>query len=230
MARIKFGGGVADMRGKQNGNVFARNQYGPYQRTKVTPVNPRTPAQIAVRTHLSANAKSWGNILTQDQRDAWNNAGKQLVVKNIFGDVLTLNGIALYQRLNTTLLFNGNATLDTPPIDLHVSGLTALHLTAVATTPQLSITVLPATLPAGQSLQIWFTPAMPPGRNFLHGNYRLVKSTAASASAIYCMTEWVARFGAFPTTPGQKIGVLVNVINTNNGATSVGLTDNEILL
>ena len=47
--KAKFGSFIVDGRGKVNGHVISKNRAGSYIRTKVTPVNPRSTAQLTQR-------------------------------------------------------------------------------------------------------------------------------------------------------------------------------------
>ena len=230
MARILYGGGVADMRGKQNGTVFSRNQYGNYVRAKVTPKNPRSTYQVAVRANLSLFSKRWGSTLTDAGRSAWNAASAVFPVRNVFGNSIILSGIALYQRLNLTNALTGGAVIDTPPASLAVTSNTSITVVANHTGPVFTITMLPATLATGELLYIWATPALPPGRKFLKTYYRYIGTHAASGTAISITSLWTARFGTFPAAAGQRIGVLVGVVSSVTGAVSPGIQSSTLVI
>lgn len=102
MAKVKFGQGVADMRGKVGGSVFSRNTAGAYIREKVSPVNPRTPKQLAIRSHLNTNAKNWAG-LSLAVREAWANLARAYPRTDVFGNPVPLTGIALYQSSSLSL-------------------------------------------------------------------------------------------------------------------------------
>lgn len=231
MARVKYGGGVADMRGKMNGQVYSRNQYGAYQRTKVTPINPASTDQVRVRNSLGQIAKRWGSTLTQAQRDAWNAAGKIFTVRNIFGDVLTLNGIALYQQLNLVIQRrNTSVYVDDPPASLAADAVRSVTFNVAVTGNVITIDVSPTTLPAGQFLYIFATPTLPPGRSFVKNSYRFISSPATSATTIDLEPAWSAKFGALSSSDvGKKISILVAVVNNDSGAVSVGLRADAIV-
>jgi len=97
MAKIKFGFGVAEVRNKLGGSVFARNKGGNYVRTKVTPLNPQTSAQVGARSLLTSLAQSF-RALSQNEITAWNNATTQWQTTDIFGDLVSPTGLALYVR------------------------------------------------------------------------------------------------------------------------------------
>ena len=57
--KLKFGAIVTDGRGKIGGHVASKNRSGAYLRTKVTPSNPNTVAQVQVRSILASLSQSW---------------------------------------------------------------------------------------------------------------------------------------------------------------------------
>ena len=103
MAKIKWSGiGIVDGRGKINGTVLSKNRGGAYARVKVTPSNPRSAAQMFVRSNLAFLAQSWKR-LTQYERDAWGAAVNNYTRTDIFGDIKTPTGYNLFMRINTAL-------------------------------------------------------------------------------------------------------------------------------
>ena len=103
MAKIKWSGiGSVDGRGKINGTVLSKNRGGAYARVKVTPSNPRSAAQMFVRSNLAYLAQKW-KTLTQDQRNAWSGAVSNYTRTDVFGDVKTPTGYGLFMRINTAL-------------------------------------------------------------------------------------------------------------------------------
>lgn len=103
MAKIKWSGiGIVDGRGKINGTVLSKNRGGAYARVKVTPSNPRSNAQMFVRSNLAFLARKW-KTLTQQQRDAWSAAVSNYTRTDVFGDIKTPTGYNLFMRINTAL-------------------------------------------------------------------------------------------------------------------------------
>lgn len=103
MAKIKWSGiGIVDGRGKINGTVLSKNRGGAYARVKVTPSNPRSAAQMFVRSNLAFLAQKW-KTLTQENRDAWSGAVSNYTRTDVFGDVKTPTGYNLFMRINTAL-------------------------------------------------------------------------------------------------------------------------------
>lgn len=103
MAKIKWSGiGIVDGRGKLNGTVLSKNRGGAYARVKVTPSNPRYPAQMFVRSNLAFVAQKW-KTLTEENRNAWAGAVSNYTRTDVFGDVKTPTGYNLFMRINTAL-------------------------------------------------------------------------------------------------------------------------------
>lgn len=225
MAIVKFGSGVAEMRNKVGGMVFSRNQYGSYQRTKVTPINPQTSAQSAQRATISTISKAWGQELTEAQRTAWNNGAQFAPVLSIFGDVQILNGIAWYLKLNLLITRLGLTRIDDPPAAQTVDALLTMSAVFDLSGPTFNVTFTPTPVPASHKLVCFSTPALPAGRSFAKSDYRLVTAYAAAvASPKDIYADWSALFGVDPVA-GQKVGIKVFLLNTATGATSVPFSD-----
>jgi len=115
MALIKFGGGITEMRGSIAGNVFSKNRYGNYVRSRTVPVNPNTARQQLVRAALSTYTTRWAQTLTAGQRTAWNLYGSSVVMTNKLGESINLSGYNHYIRTNSILALGGVAAIDDGP-------------------------------------------------------------------------------------------------------------------
>ena len=132
MAKVKFGALAQDARGKIDGIVYSKNQFGAYARQKVSPVQPQTARQTLVRERLTTLSKRFSTIITEAQRAAWNAFAKVNPVVDVFGNPQALAGISAFNRLNTVILNAGGTIIDTPPADLAVTGLLSLSVSALA--------------------------------------------------------------------------------------------------
>lgn len=120
MATIKTSGIVSEIRGKMGGGVFSRNKGGAYVRQFVKPVNPNSTAQAAVRALFGTLQSAWRD-LTQEQKDAWEQATPYYKTKNKVGDTVIYSGSQLYSRINMLLIANGLPQIDEPlasPVEL----------------------------------------------------------------------------------------------------------------
>lgn len=227
MAKVKFTAVVADMRNKLNGSVFSRNRGGAYVRTKVTPLNPQTAAQVAARALLTGLAQNFRS-LTQEQISAWNAAVNQWSTTDIFGDVVNPTGLALYVRLNANISNAGGSLLSTPPSPIGADAITGLTLTADVSSSQFDVDFQPTTVPADHSMYIESTTMLSPGINNANSRFRFIDLQAAAAtSPADCYAAQTAKFG--PLVAGQKAFVRAKFINKLTGEVSQALTASAIV-
>lgn len=227
MAKVKFSALIAEMRNKLNGSVFARNRGGAYLRTKVTPLNPQSAAQVAARNLLTQFSQSWRS-LTQAQRDAWNAAVAQFSTTDVFGDVVNPTGATLYTRLNINIANAGGTAISTPPAPQGADALASLSLTAAESSDTFDISFGPSPVPANHTLVVESTPMLSPGISNANAQFRVIGSVAASGtSAADLFGEQVAKFGALVV--GQKVFIRAKLINSVTGEVSQALTASTIV-
>lgn len=227
MAKVKFTAIVADMRNKLNGSVFARNRGGAYVRTKVTPLNPQTAAQVGARSLLTSLAQDFRS-LTQEQITAWNNATSQWQTTDIFGDSVSPTGLALYVRLNANIQNAGGTLLTTPPSPIGAEALTEISLSATVTGDVFDVTFLPAAVPADHTMYVESTTMLSPGINNANSRFRFISTAgAASASPVDFFAGQTAKFG--PLVAGQKVFVRAKFINKLTGEVSLPLVASAIV-
>ncbi len=70
MAKLKLAPFTRAMSGKLGNVVFSKTKEGTIMRERITPKNPSTPAQVAVRSAFSKATKQWAN-LSATQLQAW---------------------------------------------------------------------------------------------------------------------------------------------------------------
>jgi len=220
MARIEYTALVSSMRGKLNGNVLTRNKGGEVIRNKVTPINPRTSAQMLQRAYTSNIAKAWAGTLTDAQRQSWKSYGQTIGAKSIFGNNLILSGIATFQRINRIVLNSGGTLLTTAPIGQDVPSILSLALTASVGPSTLSIAFDPSPLTGTQGIYLFACPPVSAGISNVSSSLRFVKFFSAPTSPLNILTAWEAVFGSFPTAAGQRIAVTAQVVDSATGAIS----------
>ncbi len=227
MAKVKFTAVVADMRNKLNGSVFARNRGGAYVRTKVTPLNPQSLRQVAARNLLTSLAQGFRS-LSQAQITAWNEAVTQWQTTDIFGDLVSPTGLALYVRLNSNISNGGGTLISTPPAPQGAAALVELSLSAAVTGDVFDITFDPATVPADHSLYIESTAMLSPGINNANSRFRYIDNYGATtASPIDAFAAQTAKFGSL--VAGQKAYVRCKLINLITGEVSLALKASAIV-
>lgn len=218
MAKIKFGMMMTDARGKLGGQVFSKNRSGAYTRTKVTPVNPQSSYQVAVRNAFTSFAQNF-RALTASQIQAWNAAVVNFVGTDIFGDSRTPSGINLYTRLNLNLDNAGQAAISTPPLPTGADPNTASTLVADVSSSLFTLTTAEAAVPAGHTLIVEATPLVSPGKNFVKSEFRVIGTFAAAAASPHLAGAlWIAKFGSL--TAGQKVFARIKTVNNTTGESS----------
>jgi hypothetical protein len=226
MAKILFGVGVADARNKLGGHVFSKNRNGAYVRQKVSPSQPRTPAQLVVRASFGQFAAAWGAILTEAQRAAWTALASTNPVPDQFGNPQVLTGLQFYQRVNRNLFTIGQPRVDAAPGGTGVESLATASMVATGGAGTIAFTFTPTPLGASTHLVVALTPPISPGKNFVTAFLKLVeKDTAGALTSPQALgAKYIAIFGAMVV--GQKIGASAFTIDDVTGAASapIGLS------
>jgi len=217
--KIKWGSLVVDGRNKIGGHVASKNRFGSYIRTKVTPSNPRTPAQITERNRLASLSSAFRS-LTVEQIAAWNDAAKLYAKTDIFGDLRVNTGLQLYVALNANLLQIGATTIDNPPAPTNADVVFVQELLVSKSQNQVQLT-LSDDVPATSAMVVKATPALSPGINFVKTELRKIGILPAlSRVPIELAQMYIDKFGAIGDA-GQKMFVEVYFIDTLSGIASV---------
>lgn len=94
--RGPMGGGAAS--GAVGSVVASHNRGGQYLRARVTPTNPNTPRQAAIRAALGGAIQQWTQGLTGAQRDGWRLYAQNTPTTNRLGDTIHLTGQNMWVR------------------------------------------------------------------------------------------------------------------------------------
>lgn len=226
--KAKFGAMLVDGRGKLGGHVFSKNRGGSYVRTKVSPVNPQTTYQSAVRSLFSTLSQNWRG-LTPVQRSAWDSAVSNFTSTDVFGDVKTPTGKNLYLKLNANLDLVDVSPISTPPLPAGAGSVDTLSIAADASASTLTITFTPTPVPADTAFLVEATAQVSAGKSFLKNKYRvLTYIDAAGTSPLAAGTLYETRFGDLTT--GLKLGVRLTPINKVTGEKGVPLAAETIVV
>jgi hypothetical protein len=224
MALINLGSMATDVRNSVGAVTFSRNKGGAYVRAKVSPVQPRTPAQTRVRANFAANSKLWSGTLTSAQQAAWTFFAASNPLINVFGNSIVVSGLAIMMKLNQILSQIGVAPITDPPSDLSVPALAnVLDMAASEDADTVTFDTAAQAVVAGAKYYIFATAPLAPGKKPGTSDYRFIGTYAAVAAAVSIdiSTNWKAIFGDVPT--GKTIGGLVATVNTATGAVTPGL-------
>lgn len=214
MAKIKFGMMMTDASGKLGGQVFSKNRGGAYVRTKVTPSNPQTTAQMTVRGIFASISSAWSN-LTESSRLSFNNLVDTYATTDIFGDLRNPSGKALFQRLNQNLVNSGQAQITTcvPPSEVPFANLVSAECT-------LSVNKFDVNTDGNTTYSkvvVWATPPLSQGTTFVKNKLRQIGVFRGGNGAIFNMySAYLAKFGEPAVASNIYVGV--RVINANGQA------------
>lgn len=123
MARIKFGSGVAEIRGSINGVTFSRNASGAYARNRTKGVNPNSQKQRKQRNLFGSVSRQW-QLLSDEQRSSFQVQAVNYPYKNKVGETQTYTAFMLFQKVNAKLRgYDSTLFVDTmiPPVSLQSS-------------------------------------------------------------------------------------------------------------
>jgi hypothetical protein len=126
--------------GKCGLTVTFPSRNGLIRRQWVVPSNPRTAAQLTVRSRLGSIAALWRQI-TEAQQDAWIAAAAQEQSRPTLGQSGPLTGMQLFTKLNANLQLIGEAVVSDCPAKAQFAALpvTALTITNTAGTIALKL-------------------------------------------------------------------------------------------
>jgi hypothetical protein len=187
---VKFLGDPSS--GSYQGITSSRNRFGQYRRTRASPVQPRTVAQLNQRARMTTNAAAWRG-LTAAQRAGWADLGLSITRTDALGQTYTLNGFMTFCSVNNNRLDAGDAGVSDAPAIVTPVDLVTVTVTLTAVAFSVAYTATP--LGAGVRLFIWVSPQRSAGVSF-NGDYRLLTVTAAAAaSPANILAAYTAKFG-----------------------------------
>ena len=214
MAKIKFGAMMVDASGKLGGQVFSKNRGGAYIRTKVTPLNPQTTAQMNIRGIFASISSAWSG-LSEANRQSFNNLVSSYARTDIFGDLRNPSGKNLFQRLNQNLVISGQAQITecVQPSEVPFANVASAVVNTVGEVFDIDYT---GDL-AGSKIVVWATPQMSQGTKFVKNQLRQLEVFAgANVGVVDIWASYVAKFGT--PVAGANIYIGVRVINANGQA------------
>src|ERR1035437_344714 len=99
--------------GKCGNLVWQRDRYGQICYAAFVPFNPRSPAQVGVRSSFAAVSARWRR-LTQEQRDVWIAVASTMKSKPRLSQCGVLPGFNLFIKVNVPLANQGKPQVDLP--------------------------------------------------------------------------------------------------------------------
>lgn len=234
--KIKYSALVSGASGKLNGSVAARNRYGNYFRNKTTPINRDTTPQQRMRAIFGAISKRWSRI-TESQREAWENLAKDHPYTDIFGDSMTLQASAMFQKVNLNLEKLGLSSLDAPGSKQENGTLAGLEFTFLGAAGLITeldlIPELQEAVAEDTTLVVYATRPVSAGKKFLKNDFRMLGSMEIAAASVNVTEDilplYTAVFGD-NVADNQRIGVRVAVLDVNTGLQSTPFSANKLVL
>jgi len=100
--------------GKRGTTVSLKTRHGQVQRQYVKPRNPRTSAQMRIRSIVARFAARW-RTLTDEQRAAWTRNARSARTRRRLGQSTHLTGCQFYVKINSARAAVGLSPLVDPP-------------------------------------------------------------------------------------------------------------------
>ena len=192
--------------GKRGLNVSQAGQFGQISRALAIPSNPRTAAQMGVRTILSRVAARW-RALEETQRAAWVAAAKEARSNPRLGQSGALSGFLLFTKINCTLSQFGQPQLDAPPAQPLFPDLAPTSLLITNTAGVITLKLTCPTDPGTNTIVCGSAPVSQ-GRETCN-DFRVLGTCPAPVLGSSDITAlYTARYGAPPV--GKKVYVQVN--------------------
>jgi len=227
MAQVQFGAGVADIRGSMGGVTFSKNRFGNYMRNRITPVDPKTARQTAMRTIVGASAARWHGTLTQAQRDAWDVFAASIVMQNMLGAAIKLTGFNHYVRSRSFLRQHGIPAVDDGPTTLVLPSQDELFTAVVdETNQQLSVTFDDTLDWVDQDngiMGVYMSAPQPVGAKYIKGPWRLAGTIQGDSTTPPTTPQLLAV--PFPVAVGQRVGFRARICEEDGRLTGLFQSD-----
>lgn len=204
---------VADVTG---GQVLWSVGNSHYARGLVTPSNPQSAHQTAMRSIMSASANGY-QALTSAQAESWNQAAAGVSKTNPVGGQYTLSGIALYSLVNNYRQMDGQSLTSTPPSLDTVAAPTSID-SATINGGNIEIVVTHTAGVGGANWLVRLTPDLgSAARRARENEYRVITTTfTASIVASTASPQTIAlSMDYFTVSAADNIGVQVMPLSNN---------------
>jgi len=170
-----------DVRGRFGmGPVFSIWRGLNYARSLVIPVNPQSVRQLLIRGFLSGLSRAWA-LLTDDQRQSWEDYADLQNRKNVFGQDLKTSGINEYIALGVIAEDTEEGAVSDPPVTENPPLVGGLAFAEGALSGEIAATW---TGSDGDYVDIWITKQLGAGRKAYPTDYRHDSYTAIAGGTL----------------------------------------------
>jgi hypothetical protein len=187
--------------GKIGTLVSVNTRFGQIRRQYVVPKDPKTPAQMKIRSNLGRVAARW-RTLTDEQRSAWTAAGRDAETRRRLGKRAFLTGCQFYIKINCARAAIGLDLLTIPPDPPTFAKNQVEELTITNSHGNIALKLSVPSTPAENTLVLGAAPCSA-GRSSAQHFYFLgfLPDPVRGESDITSL--YVAKYGAPP--PGSRI-------------------------
>jgi photosystem II stability/assembly factor-like uncharacterized protein len=216
--KFKFGSLIVDGSGKIGGSVVTRNHYGTFSKTKVSPSNPQSSRQLAVRGNFLSVINAWEN-LSDSERLSWIYAAKDYPQKDKFGDLHILSGYGLFVKCNQVRLNLGLSLLNSFVSPAVFFDWSVIDIKCFSSTDNIWLFFSPI-VPPGYSILIYSTALLSQGINYVKGQFRLIGYLSTGfdyPTDLYSL--WNSVFASSLTT-GKRLFFKFSIIDNASGFVS----------
>lgn len=227
MALVRFGGGVAEIRGSINGNTFSRSRAGAIVRNRTTPIQPNTIPQSDVRQKFQEAADGFRS-LTVDQVNEWAGVAQSLTRLNSFGETYVPSGKQLFMEvtLNSLLIGGGPIALEKVVLNPNLPSLELGSAVFEISEPDLAVATLSASSNFGTQMIVQATrPLQTSVRNFKKFLRQIGVSFAITSvpAAEDLLTAYNATYPGVlydDAMLGMRVGFRARSVNPESGLSS----------
>ena len=182
--------------GKVGTTVSVISRYGQVQRQYVIPRDPKTAAQMRIRSNLSRISARWGE-LAQEQRDAWSLGAQDDETRHRLGRSAPLNGFNFFLRINCSRAALGLDQFDFPPSLPQFGTNTVGDLSATNNHGLIALKLYVPVAPAQHTI-VWGAAPCSPGKSSTR-HFVILGFLPAPVEGMSDITDlYVAMFGPIP--------------------------------
>lgn len=198
MGKVKYGSGIAEIRGKVGGSIYSRNKGGAYVKNFASPTNPQTALQIAVRQKLNDVSRLWSTI-SGSQRNNWNEVAATIAFTDSLGEAYYLSGFGLFCKCNLNLESVNIASILEPYVDMSVpKAVDGFSTDPDVNGPAMPISSDDATVPVDHSYVVHATVQHSPNKVNMNNFFKHLTYYASAAvfDTADVAAAYEAKFGA----------------------------------
>lgn len=221
---------ATNLSGSLGGITASHNKGGPYFRDKAIPVNPNTIFQQVIRTLVGQLTSLWTTVLTEAQRQSWDNYALQVPLPNAIGEPRNVGGIAMYVRSNVPRLQVALPRVDTAPTLFNLGDFSPPSIVSITAPTAYSIAFEATDDWVGEddaAMLLFTSRGMNQSINFFKGPYRSVAGILGDGTTPE--TSPFAAVSAFPLLADQRAFLRV-VVTRADGRLSSSFRDASIVI